>query len=509
MSISPISSVFRSRAWRVGLALAGLCWGATALPAAEHVFPIVDDTYLDSAAASATNNYGVAGTVKVLISSDSSACRGLFRLPAEVAPYDAQRSRYIVGFYVFSVQTSGRRITLYPLTRDFVEGTRKAPSPADGATWNTYDGSNAWTTAGGDFDTNYPVVAMMTNNWFTWDITPLMTNPPARANLLAYGALLQIDETPLPPSGQPRAPFTSSDSSNPEKPYVRVIVASPLTLPITTDTHIDSRANNATLNYGAAKTVKTVINNNVTGDGSICRGLLQLPPAVGLYPPSQLARAVVRLYVWQDNTSDRQVTLFPLTRAFVEGTGNGGDPADGATWQVFEAGNPWTQAGGDFDTNFPVLGVKEEILDPDNHDRFFQWDITALLTNETSRAELLNFGALLQIDEIPIPTNGMPRAPFTSSDDPAYTTNYRPHVQLAVVSQPPTVAQAAWAGDKVNLGVSQCTPLLTHRVERSLDLTGNAVWTPVTNWVATADATNWVELSAEWTSACYRVTSDE
>lgn len=506
MRLPLIPTLSCSHARRASLVLAVLFGGAAMLPAAEHVFPIACDAYMDSAAAS--NNYGVANVVRVLINSDGSSCRGLFRLPAEVAAYDAQRSRYIVGFYVFSVQTSGRRITLYPLTRDFVEGTRNASSPADGATWNTYDGTHAWTTAGGDFDTNYPVVAMVTNNWFTWDITPLMTNPPDRANLLNYGALLQIDETPRPPSGSPRAPFTSSDSSNPEKPYVRVIVASPLTLPITSDSYIDSR--NATLNYGAAKTVKTVINNNVTGDGSICRGLLQLPPAVGWYPPSQLARAVVRLYVWQDNTSDRQVTLFPLTNAFVEGTGNGGDPADGATWQVLEAGNPWAQAGGDFDTNFPVIGVKEDILDPNIHDRFFHWDITALLTNETSRAELLNCGALLQIDEIPIPTNGMPRAPFTSSDDPSYTTNFRPHVQLAVISQSPAVLRAALATDKVTLGVGQCTPLLTHRVERTLDLTGGAVWTPVTNWVATDDATNWIEWSSsEWTSACYRITSDE
>ena len=43
--------------------------------------PIVADTYLDSAAPA--QNFGGSSSVKVLISSDGSACRGLFRLPSK------------------------------------------------------------------------------------------------------------------------------------------------------------------------------------------------------------------------------------------------------------------------------------------------------------------------------------------------------------------------------------------------------------------------------------------
>jgi hypothetical protein len=91
---------------------------------------------------------------------------------------------------------------------------------------------------------------------------------------------------------------------------------------ITTTAYIDSRISNQTNNYGQAHTVKVVIDNNVTSDGSICRGLFQLPPLVWTYSPDQIVSAIVVFYVFQDNTGSRNVTLYPLTRSFVEGTGD-------------------------------------------------------------------------------------------------------------------------------------------------------------------------------------------
>ena len=63
--------------------LAGLLAGGGAARAADVAFPIVTDTYLDSY--SPTSNLGASTSVKVLISSNSSACRGLFQLPPDVA----------------------------------------------------------------------------------------------------------------------------------------------------------------------------------------------------------------------------------------------------------------------------------------------------------------------------------------------------------------------------------------------------------------------------------------
>lgn len=488
-------SIFTCTVW-----LFALCGAAQA---ADLLFPIQTDAYLDSQSPAA--NYGASGSVKVLIGTNGSACRGLFRLPPEMSLYDTDRlARASVFFYVFSNQTAGRAVTLYPLTRPFAEGS----GGADGATWTTYDGTNAWSTAGGDFDPNHPVAGVWEmNGYFRWDITALLENAATRSNLLNNGALLQIDEIPVPTNGTPRAPFTSSDGTTPgQRPYVQWTLAAPLSFPIAADTHLDGRSSNAAKNYGAATAVKVLINNNVTGDGSASRGLLQLPPELGLYEPGDIAEANVRFYVWQDNTADLNVTLYPLTRSFAEGSGNGATPADGATWNTYDGTNAWTIPGGDFDTNFPVVGVKEEILDPDMHDRFFSWNITALLTNEIARSNLLLHGALLQIDEIPVPATGTPRAPFTSSDDGAYAAAYQPHVDVKVRLQTPAVPQVTIADGNVTMDIASCTPFVTHRIERTPDLQLTNGWTFVANVVATGSETNWTEtLRPEWTHAFYRI----
>ena len=488
---------FRPLVLRAAILAGGLALGGAAR-AADVALPIDVDTYLDSAAANANVNYGASGSAKVLISSsDGSACRVLFRLPAEIGPWDSARlARVEVYFYVFADQTAGRNVTLYPLTRPFAEA---------GATWNSADGSNAWTAAGGDFDTNsFAVAARNTNGWFRWDVTALLADAAARSNLLANGALLQIDELPLPPSGTPRAPFTSSDGATAgQRPYVLATVAAPLSFPLAVDTYLDSRSSNVAKNYGAATTVKVLINSS---DASVCRGLFRLPSELELYAAGDIAEAKVYFYLWQDNTTNLNITLYPLVRPFAEGTGNGTAPADGATWNTADGTNAWTAAGGDFDTNFPVVGVKEDILDPDLHDRFFSWNITTLLTNDVARSNLLANGALVMIDELPVPATGMPRAPFTSSDDLTYAAAYRPRLDVKVALRPPAVPEVTVAGGAVGMALADCTPYVTNRIERTLDLQQPGGWTFVTNLVATGSATNWTEtLPPEWTNAFYRV----
>jgi len=278
-------------------------------------------------------------------------------------------------------------------------------------------------------------------------------------------------------------------------------------LPITTDVHIDSRTSNTGRNYGAATTVKVTVNSS---DASVTRGLFRLPQEIALYETGQIARATVVFYVWQDNTEDRNITLYPLTRPFIEGTGNGTFPADGATWHTYDGTNAWTAAGGDFDTNFPVVAAKGPILDEDLHDRYFSWDITALLTNGTVRAALLDYGALLHIDEVPLPPSGMPRAPFTSSDDLAYTAAYRPHLELVIIPKTVDVAVATFdhSAKAITMTFTNCTPFITNRIERSFDLARPDGWTLVTNLVTTGDATNWSASLENWTNACYRIEAE-
>ena len=283
--------------------------------------------------------------------------------------------------------------------------------------------------------------------------------------------------------------------------------AAPVSFPIVTDTFMDSRSANTGKNYGVATTVKVLINSS---DASVCRGLFQFPPELSLYTPDQITQAVVRFFVWQDNTTNRNIILYPLTRSFVEGSGNGTAPADGAYWNTCDGANAWTNPGGDYDTNFPVVGAKEPVLDVGLNDRFFSWNITPLLTNEPARSELLNHGALLQIDEVPVPATGMPRAPFTSSDDLTYAQEYRPQVQLLIVPRTAAVDSVSMTEDSVVLNITNCTPYVTNRIERSFDLQQVDGWTLVTNLVTSEQGAHWTEsVHGDWTNAFYRVRNSE
>jgi len=277
-------------------------------------------------------------------------------------------------------------------------------------------------------------------------------------------------------------------------------------LTITATAYVDSRVSNQTLNYGRAHTVKALVNSNVTSDGSVCRGLLRLPPQLWAYPPEQVLSARVVLYVWQDNSGSRDVTLYPLTRAFVQGTGAGTSPADGATWLTSDGVNPWANPGGDFDPAHPVAGVKGSVLDPDLNDRFFYWDITALLKNAAARTALQNCGAILRMDESPPPATGAARAPFTSSYDPSYAPSWWPTLQLIIA---PALAGVSVVDGAVSFAISNLTVGVTNTIERSPDPAASG-WAAVASFVAAGTSTNWSEpLPPGWTKAFYRLRSQE
>ncbi|MGB5519134.1 MAG: DNRLRE domain-containing protein [Gammaproteobacteria bacterium] len=67
--------------------------------------------------------------------------------------------------------------TVHRVKRDWVEGTKSGTGTADGATWDTWDGSAAWGTAGGDYDPAAIASSAITaaiDDWESWDITTLV-----------------------------------------------------------------------------------------------------------------------------------------------------------------------------------------------------------------------------------------------------------------------------------------------------------------------------------------------
>ena len=186
------------------------------------------------------------------------------------------------------------------------------------------------------------------------------------------------------------------------------------TFAIDVDTYIDSRVQ--TYDYGVATTAKVLVNGK---DGSLARVLFKLPDSIWSISEGQLLSAKVWFYVWMNRTAERTVTLYPLIRGFVEGTGDGTPSVDGATWQTYDGANWWRCTGGDYQCNISV--------DATESTNWFSWDITPLWDNTNLRS----FGAMLAINDESDPGYpNMPRAPFTSSDGPA---NERPYVEVTYV----------------------------------------------------------------------------
>ncbi len=98
--------------------------------------------------------------------------------------------------------------TIHQVTRSWVEGTKSGGGTADGVSWFTYDGTNAWTSAGGDF--NPGVVAETaidgTETWVSWDVAPLVER--WLAGDPNYGLMIR------PANGLREAEFSSKEDSN-------------------------------------------------------------------------------------------------------------------------------------------------------------------------------------------------------------------------------------------------------------------------------------------------------
>ena len=197
------------------------------------------------------------------------------------------------------------------------------------------------------------------------------------------------------------------------------------TLPLDTDTYLDY--GKPTNNYGASGSAKVVASTTP------CRTLFTLPAALWTNDMAQVVSATVTFYTWSDNTSTQNIRLYPLTRTFTE---------SGATWNTYDGATAWTTSGGDYDAGASVQGAKGAlgVYGSDPNGRYFTWDITALLADPATRAELQNFGALLDAGT----ASPQRYATFNSSDKTGYPPEYLPFLTLTLAS--PTTGQSADLG---------------------------------------------------------------
>jgi len=112
-------------------------------------------------------------------------------------------------------------VSVHRLTRDWVEGTKVCGGTADGASWPTFDGIDAWAVPGGDFEPAPASEAQVTtatdDQWLGWEVGGLvegwLADPASN-----HGMLLQGEDVVR------EAEFASREASNPnDAPRLSVV----------------------------------------------------------------------------------------------------------------------------------------------------------------------------------------------------------------------------------------------------------------------------------------------
>jgi hypothetical protein len=211
-----------------------------------------------------------------------------------------------------------------------------------------------------------------------------------------------------------------------------------VTYNITGDTYVDSATANTGKNYGASSSLRVLVNGS---DSSLCHGLIQMPSDMLSIPAGDVTNVTLYMSINQNHLTDspvslpKTVRLFPLTAGFIAGTGTSGGtaPSDG--------GDTWTStAGGSYGQADYVDAASNTV----SSGGWFSWDITGLWNNPTLRNDLLNFGAMLTLDNestAGIGTN-MPRAVFYTSE----SAGGHPYFSVTTVPEPASLAMLLAGG---------------------------------------------------------------
>ena len=156
--------------------------------------------------------------VVVNASNPTQPTRTLFMLPSQV--WTTPNITDIQVVFPFYSGSGVLDVRLSPLVQRFT---------LSGATWLTYDGTNPWASAGGDYDTTVNLAGNYDSGYtqYTWDITSLLDNPTYKNELEDYGVLLKMFNEITEPSKMEKATFDSSRGVYDPGPYVVVTTATP------------------------------------------------------------------------------------------------------------------------------------------------------------------------------------------------------------------------------------------------------------------------------------------
>jgi hypothetical protein len=152
----------------------------------------------------ADTNYG-SYTYMQVGSDGTDSKRGLLKFDISAMPPGAVITKTIVTLYCGSVVTGSPEFAFYEIiSHDWVEAE---------ATWNDYSTSNAWTTAGGDYNTaavsNF--IAPVSGLFASWEISPAVAQGWLDNSAQNYGLILIAKDETVPGESV----FAASESADP------------------------------------------------------------------------------------------------------------------------------------------------------------------------------------------------------------------------------------------------------------------------------------------------------
>ncbi len=393
--------------------------------------------------------------------------------------------------WVLDVQgaASERRIAARRVTRDWVEGTKTATGPPDGATWNTFDATTAWTTPGGDAELASVAVAEAppaAGAWMGWDVTPLVA-AWLSGGAPNHGLLL----TPVGDAG--RVTFASRENAGAGlQPRLTVTTAcecgvggSATTTTIQPgptdgkDTYLDDGVPGG--NFGGAAEMRVSEKTNSKDRALLRFDLGEIPPA------ATVSSAVLELNLEGigSGTADT-VFVHKLLRSWTE---------SGASWDLADAGDPWSTPGADFDpTAVASAAIDPVLLGP------VSWDVTALVNDW--RANGGNEGVVL------VGTSTLNHADFTSSDATANPLQ-RPKLTVTWSCDCGAACTTGPSGDYYldEVSTETCDPNVDYRGSH-----GSLDWSP-TAWLELGDTgnpcTGAVQVTTDLGEKRFEITGDQ
>jgi len=167
-----------------------------------------------------TYNYGISSLLS-LRDTNLNAQRTILEFDISGLPAGATLVSATLQIYYYGYDTGtgnidpvGKTAWAYKQTRaNWAEGTSTGAESGDGATWNTYDGTNNWTTAGGDFVTSNPAggstIFPASFGWMSWDVLAIVQD--AYDGSIAAELLVKFPTENQASGARSRALFRSSE----------------------------------------------------------------------------------------------------------------------------------------------------------------------------------------------------------------------------------------------------------------------------------------------------------